>query len=116
MGKGDQLEQALTRLCGERLKAGIVSLFVTLIFSMSTSRTAFHGRNRKLVLAFDVGTTYSGISYRYANLRTKDDGRCSLILDNSVLDPGVIPEIKGVTKSVEMTLKTLINLFNPTVW
>ena len=74
---------------------------------MSTSRAEFHGRNRKLVLAFDVGTTYSGISYRYANLQTEDDGRCSL--DNSVLDPGVIPEIKGVTKSVEMTLKTLIN-------
>jgi len=40
-----------------------------------------------------------------------------LILDNSVLDPGVIPEIKGVTKWVEMTCKTLIDLFmiNPTV-
>jgi len=34
---------------------------------------------------------------------------------NSVLDPGVIPEIKGVTKWVEMALKSLIELFNPTV-
>jgi hypothetical protein len=34
---------------------------------------------RKLVLAFDVGTTYSGISY-------------------SILQPGQIPEIRGVTK------------------
>ena len=34
---------------------------------------------RKLVLAFDVGTTYSGISY-------------------CILQPGQIPEIRGVTK------------------
>ena len=34
----------------------------------STSRSAFLGRGRKLVLAFDVGTTYSGISYRYVML------------------------------------------------
>ena len=32
-----------------------------------------------------------------------------------MLDPGVIPEIKGVTKLVYITIKTLINLFNPTV-
>ena len=38
------------------------------------------------------------------------------IWTNSVLDPGVIPEIKGVTKWVEMTLISLIELFNPTVW
>ncbi|KAF8181789.1 hypothetical protein BJ912DRAFT_1061935 [Pholiota molesta] len=44
-----------------------------------TSRSAFNGPRRKLVLAFDVGTTYSGISY-------------------SVLDPGQVPEIKGVTR------------------
>ena len=49
-------------------------LFLTLIFPMSTSRSVFHGRNRELVLAFDVGTTYSGISYRYANLQTKTIG------------------------------------------
>ncbi|KJA20618.1 hypothetical protein HYPSUDRAFT_166744 [Hypholoma sublateritium FD-334 SS-4] len=42
-------------------------------------RAAFKGSRRKLVLAFDVGTTYSGISY-------------------SVLDPGQVPEIKGVTR------------------
>ncbi|KDR70823.1 hypothetical protein GALMADRAFT_254436 [Galerina marginata CBS 339.88] len=39
----------------------------------------FTGSRRKLVLAFDVGTTYSGISY-------------------SILDPGQVPEIRGVTK------------------
>ncbi|KIM86828.1 hypothetical protein PILCRDRAFT_816085 [Piloderma croceum F 1598] len=43
------------------------------------SRLPYHGTHRKLVLAFDVGTTYSGISY-------------------SILDPGEVPEIKGVTR------------------
>jgi molecular chaperone DnaK (HSP70) len=43
------------------------------------SRQPYHGTRRKLVLAFDVGTTYSGISY-------------------SILDPGEVPEIKGVTR------------------
>ena len=61
------------------VQGGIDSLFLTLIVPMSTSRSAFHGRNRKLVLAFDVGTTYSGISYRYASLQTEDSGGCSLI-------------------------------------
>lgn len=44
------------------------------------SRTPYRGSlRRKLVLAFDVGTTYSGISY-------------------SVLDPGQVPEVKEVTR------------------
>ncbi|KAF8168571.1 hypothetical protein BJ912DRAFT_862749 [Pholiota molesta] len=43
------------------------------------SRSVYKGRRQKLVLAFDVGTSYSGISY-------------------SVLDPGKVPEIKGVTR------------------
>ncbi|KAF8431008.1 hypothetical protein L210DRAFT_875405, partial [Boletus edulis BED1] len=34
---------------------------------------------RKLVLVFDIGTTYSGVSY-------------------CILQPGQIPEIRGVTK------------------
>ncbi|TFK31142.1 hypothetical protein BDQ12DRAFT_740169 [Crucibulum laeve] len=42
-------------------------------------RQAYTSSSRKLVLAFDVGTTYSGISY-------------------SILDPGQIPEIRGVTR------------------
>ncbi|KAF8959248.1 hypothetical protein BDZ97DRAFT_1402193 [Flammula alnicola] len=43
------------------------------------SRAIYRGSRRKLVLAFDIGTTYSGVSY-------------------SILDPGQIPEIKGVTR------------------
>ncbi|KDR69808.1 hypothetical protein GALMADRAFT_255622 [Galerina marginata CBS 339.88] len=44
-----------------------------------SSRAVYKGSRRKLVLAFDVGTTFSGISY-------------------SILDPGQIPVIKGVTR------------------
>ena len=44
-------------------------------------RQPFQGSQRKLVLAFDVGTTFSGVSY-------------------SLLDPGLVPEIKGVTRHV----------------
>ncbi|KAF9465196.1 hypothetical protein BDZ94DRAFT_1307345 [Collybia nuda] len=44
-----------------------------------TTRSPYNGPYRKLLLAFDVGTTYSGVSY-------------------SILDPGQIPEIKGVTR------------------
>ncbi|KAE9397395.1 hypothetical protein BT96DRAFT_921574 [Gymnopus androsaceus JB14] len=44
-----------------------------------SQRRPFTGSRRKLVLAIDIGTTYSGISF-------------------SVLDPGVVPEIKGVTR------------------
>ncbi|GAW00248.1 protein [Lentinula edodes] len=42
-------------------------------------RKPFAGTQQGLVLAIDVGTTYSGCSF-------------------SVLDPGVVPEIKGVTR------------------
>ncbi|KIK02869.1 hypothetical protein K443DRAFT_5765 [Laccaria amethystina LaAM-08-1] len=42
-------------------------------------RNAFHGDRRRLVLAFDVGTTFSGISY-------------------TILDPGQVPEVRGVTR------------------
>jgi len=64
------------------------------------------------VLAFDVGTTYSGISYRYATLQTEPmDAPSTDLPDNSVLDPGVVPEIKGVTRSVEAPLNSLLKLF-----
>ncbi|KAK0448956.1 uncharacterized protein EV420DRAFT_1313075 [Desarmillaria tabescens] len=45
------------------------------------SRTAYNGSQRKLCIAFDLGTTFSGVSYRQV-----------------VLDPGNIPEIIGVTR------------------
>lgn len=46
---------------------------------MSWLLKSFRESKRKLVVAFDVGTTYSGISY-------------------VVLDPGRVPEIKTVTQ------------------
>ncbi|KAJ2917958.1 hypothetical protein MD484_g2425, partial [Candolleomyces efflorescens] len=46
---------------------------------MSIKSAPYPGPRRKLVLAFDIGTTYSGISY-------------------SILDPGQVPEIKSVNR------------------
>ncbi|KAH7929514.1 hypothetical protein BV22DRAFT_1080689 [Leucogyrophana mollusca] len=43
------------------------------------SRQPYSGLSRKLVLAFDVGTTYSGISY-------------------CLLDPGEVPKVQGVAR------------------
>ncbi|KAF9234838.1 hypothetical protein BU15DRAFT_78672 [Melanogaster broomeanus] len=43
------------------------------------SRQPYKGTSRKLVLAFDVGTTYSGVSY-------------------CILDPGEVPKILGVSR------------------
>ena len=43
------------------------------------ARTAYNGTSRKLVLAFDIGTTYSGAAY-------------------TLLDPGQVPQIVSVTK------------------
>jgi len=64
-----------------------------------TSRPKYSGTRRKLVLAFDVGTTYSGISYRsvYRLLSPSTYQLADLIIE-SILDPGFVPEIKGVTK------------------
>ena len=67
--------------------------------TMTSSRTVYSGRTRKVVLAFDVGTTFSGISYRY--------GKPALLYHisligtrNSILDPGQSPGIKAVTSHI----------------
>ncbi|KZV77329.1 hypothetical protein PENSPDRAFT_747068 [Peniophora sp. CONT] len=44
-----------------------------------SARKVFHGGKRRLVLAFDLGTTYSGVSY-------------------AILDPGNIPRIQTVSR------------------
>ncbi|KJA13504.1 hypothetical protein HYPSUDRAFT_72989 [Hypholoma sublateritium FD-334 SS-4] len=44
-----------------------------------TTRKAYEGSRRKIVIAFDIGTTFSGVSY-------------------SVLEPGQVPTIKNVTR------------------
>jgi hypothetical protein len=46
---------------------------------MTVTRSAYTGPSIKLVLAFDIGTTYSGVSY-------------------ALLDPGFVPEIKSVVR------------------
>ena len=46
---------------------------------LSMIRSPYQGLERKLVLAFDIGTTYSGVAFAF-------------------LDPGVVPEINSVTK------------------
>ena len=67
---------------------------------MST-RSIYLRSRRKLVLAFDIGTTYSGISFRYLRIssRIRVPNRWSQS-NHSVLDPGQVPEIKGVTRSL----------------
>jgi len=45
------------------------------------ARGAYAGDKRTLVLAFDIGTTFSGISY-------------------ALLDPGQVPKINSVARSV----------------
>ena len=52
-----------------------------IVSPLMPTRQPYSGTKRKLVLALDVGTTYSGISY-------------------SVLDPGLVPEVRGVTRYV----------------
>ena len=53
---------------------------------MATMRSPYTGSSRKLVLAFDIGTTYSGVSY-------------------ALLYTGLVPEIASVVKySFSITL------------
>jgi hypothetical protein len=56
-----------------------VSIHSSRIPTMPEGRKPFSGSKPSLVLAFDVGTTFSAISY-------------------SILEPGRVPEIHGVTR------------------
>ena len=47
----------------------------------STTRAPYFGPSRKLVVALDIGTTFSGAAYAF-------------------LDPGEIPTIRSVTRQV----------------
>lgn len=46
---------------------------------MTSSRKPYTGSTRSLVVALDVGTTFSGVSY-------------------AILEPGEVPKIYGVTR------------------
>lgn len=50
-----------------------------MIKSASDMRKPYTGHMRSLVIALDVGTTFSGVSY-------------------AILEPGEIPKIHGVTR------------------
>jgi hypothetical protein len=60
-------------------------------------RKPYEGLTRKLVLAFDVGTTFSGVSY-------------------CILDPGEVPVIRGVSKlavhssSMSLTHRVVVDI------
>lgn len=47
----------------------------------TNNRKPYTGDKRALVIAFDVGTTFSGVSYAF-------------------LEPGEVPKIHGVTRRV----------------
>lgn len=51
----------------------------------SGTRKPYTGHTRSLVLALDVGTTFSGVSY-------------------AILEPGEVPKIHGVTRCVFQNL------------
>jgi len=46
---------------------------------MGTTRARYPGSSKKLVVALDIGTTFSGAAY-------------------ALLDPGQVPEIRSVTR------------------
>ena len=48
---------------------------------MAEPRARYSGSSRKLVVAFDIGTTFSGAAYAF-------------------LDPGQVPQIRSVTRPV----------------
>ena len=60
----------------------------------SDTRKPYSGNTRSLVLAFDVGTTFSGVSY-------------------AILEPNEIPKIHGVTRYIITVTSTQSNLLIP---
>ncbi|KAI0315431.1 hypothetical protein OF83DRAFT_1173828 [Amylostereum chailletii] len=67
----DEAREALAKRYRESVKS--------LSHSYMTSRQPYDGLERRLVIAFDLGTTFSGVSY-------------------AVLDPGRVPEIRSVAR------------------
>jgi len=58
----------------------------------------FDGLCRKLIVAIDFGTTFSGVSYRSITLRSQESLEPDVNLHSSILQPGVVPEILGVNR------------------
>ena len=60
---------------------------------MDATRACYSGRSRKFVVAFDIGTTFSGATYAF-------------------LDPGEIPQIQAVTRQVIAPIPVLVAACN----
>ena len=56
---------------------------------MDATRARYSGPSRELVIALDIGTTFSGAAY-------------------ALLDPGEIPTIRSVTKQVFPPIPNLV--------
>ena len=56
---------------------------------MDTTRARYTGLSRKLVVALDIGTTFSGAAY-------------------ALLDPGEVPRIQSVTRQVFPPIPDLV--------
>jgi len=54
----------------------------------NTARARYSGHSRKLIVALDIGTTFSGAAY-------------------ALLDPGEVPEIQSVTRQVSSPIPGL---------
>jgi len=65
--------------CGETQRNAVYHLALTLI--MAKARPRYSGHSRKLIVALDIGTTFSGAAY-------------------ALLDPGQVPQIRPVTRQV----------------
>ena len=60
---------------------------------MGKFRSRYPGRSRKLVIAFDIGTSFSGAAY-------------------ALLEPGEVPRIRSVKRQVLLMLADLVPLTN----
>ena len=56
---------------------------------MDTTRARYSGSSRKLIVALDIGTTFSGAAYAF-------------------LDPGEIPQIRSVTRQALLPVLDLV--------
>ena len=70
------------------IKGGGLSQPLYLAPTMDLAHTVYAGHTRKLVVALDIGTTFSGAAYAF-------------------LDPGEIPQIRSVTKQVTASIPDL---------
>ena len=64
-----------------RLTLSPIAACLSLASIMDTTRDCYSGSSRKLVVALDIGTTFSGAAYAF-------------------LDPGQVPQIRSVTRQV----------------